>query len=90
SPPPSANAGRSETVTLTAEMTTYRSTEWGVTFEVRMRGTGAAVGGRVDVGVRRAINESRFAGEIEADDAQSASDWIEVEYARLSGDPEGR
>lgn len=90
SPTPSASVGRTETVALTADMTTYRRTEWGVTFEVRMRGTGAAVGSRVDVGVRRAVDEARYAGEIEAENAQSASEWIEVEYARLSGDPEGR
>lgn len=81
--PPSGSVGQPETVVLASEMSTHRATDWGVTFEVRLRGTGSAAGGTVDISVRRAMGSDQYGGEVEAEDERAASGWIEVEFARL-------
>ena len=60
------------------------SVSWrGVTFEVRARGTGRAVGGELSVGVESDPEDDRLGGKLELEDATAAGAWIEVEHARL-------
>lgn len=70
-------------VRLTSEWQDVRVEFRNVAFEVRVRGTGKAVGGVLVVGAESDPEDPRLGGKLELEDESAAGAWIEVAYARL-------
>lgn len=85
--PPSTSVGLTHTVVLADTAATYSVTNGGVTFAVRLRATGTAVGAELELSIRQAGTPGLFGGELEAEDVQLLGQWLTVEWARLLNTP---